>query len=217
MSDAGEEGEDLPDDDIAREKGPLRRCVATGTVQGKDTMVRFVVAPDGAVVPDLEERLPGRGLWLTADRAALTLALRKGAFAKGARRSVRVPDDLPGLLTVLLTRRCLDRIGMARRAGQLLAGYEKVRDALKAGRVGKCGAPALLIEASDGSADQQARVTALGGNLPVIRLFAGAELAAAVGRETAVHLVMARGGLAEGLWRDVRRLSGLTGPEVGKG
>lgn len=201
----------FPDDDAAKEKGPLRRCVAGGTVQGKELMLRFVVAPDGGLVPDIEERLPGRGLWLMADKGALALALRKGSFSRAARRAVRVPEDLPGLLDTLLERRCLDRIGLARRAGQLVAGFEKVRDALRGGRVAKAGAPALLVEAADGSAEQQAKVTYLAPTLPVVRLFDSAHLAAAVGREWTAHAVVARGGLADGLWRDVRRLAGLRG------
>jgi predicted RNA-binding protein YlxR (DUF448 family) len=213
-TDVGAEGPETAfpdDDDPAKEKGPLRRCVATGTVQGKTLMLRFAVGPDGALVPDLEERLPGRGLWLSAEQSALALALRKGAFSRAARRAVRVPADLPAVLESLLTRRCLDKIGLARRAGQLVAGYEKVRDALRGGRVGKAGRPALLVEAADGSAEQRGKVTGLAPLLPVVRLFDTAALAAAVGRETAVHVVVAQGGLADGLLRDARRLAGLQG------
>jgi len=194
------------------EKGPLRRCIATGVVQPKDGMIRFVIAPDGQVVPDLEERLPGRGLWLCADRAALEKTVAKNLFSKAARRAVRTPDDLAERLERLLARRCLDQIGLARRAGQALAGYEKVREALKGNRVGRSGPPpALLLEAADGSPDQRGKLTALAPGLPIVDLFESADLAAALGRDHAVHAVMARGRLAEGLSRDAARLGGIKG------
>ncbi|PWC34389.1 hypothetical protein TSO352_15960 [Azospirillum sp. TSO35-2] len=204
------ETERLPADD---EKGPLRRCIASGTVHPKGGMIRFVIAPDGEVVPDLEEALPGRGLWVTADRDALAKAMSKSVFAKAARRAVKVPPDLAERLDRLLERRCLNGLGLARRAGHVLAGYEKVREALKANQVGRAGPPpALLVEAADGSLDQRGKVTALAPSLPVIDLFVSSALAAALGRDHAVHAVVARGRLASGLARDAARLKGLRGP-----
>jgi len=194
------------------EKGPLRRCIATGAVQSKDGMIRFVIAPDGEVVPDLEERLPGRGLWLSAERAALDKVIAKNLFSKAARRAVRTPGDLVERLERLLARRCLDSVGLARRAGQALAGYEKVREALKGNRVGRAGPPpGLLLEAADGSADQRGKLTALAPELPIVDLFESADLAAALGRDHAVHAVLARGRLADGLARDAARLKGIKG------
>ncbi|WP_353858353.1 RNA-binding protein [Azospirillum formosense] len=205
---AAEEETLLPAD---LEKGPLRRCIATGTVQPKDGMIRFVVSPDGEIVPDLEERLPGRGLWLSGDKAAFTKAIAKNMFAKAARRAVRVPPDLAERLERLLERRCLDAFGLARRAGQALAGYEKVREALKTNQVGRAGPPYLLVEASDGSPDQRGKITALAPDMPVVDLFDAAAMAAALGRENAVHAVVARGKLAKGLARDSARLKGIKG------
>lgn len=203
--------------DPAEERGPLRRCVVTGAVQPKEGMIRFVVAPDGTVVPDLEERLPGRGLWLTSDRSALDKAVAKNIFSKAARRAVRAAPDLGERLERLLERRCLDQIGLARKAGQSVAGYEKVREALKTGRVGRGGAPGLLLEASDGSVDQRGKIAALAPHLPIVDLFDSAALAAALGRDHAVHAVMARGKLADGLARDAARLQGIRGFVAGVG
>lgn len=210
--DAVTAGERLPADD---EKGPLRRCIAGGGVQPKDGMIRFAIAPDGEVVPDLEETLPGRGLWLTAERSAVERATSKNLFAKAARRAVRVPPDLAVRLETLLERRCLDAFGLARRAGQALAGYEKVRDALKTGQVGRAGPPGLLVEASDGSPDQRGKITALAPDMPVIELFGSAAIAAALGRDHAVHVVVARGRLANALVRDSARLKGIKGSVAG--
>lgn len=202
--------------DEAEETGPLRRCIATGVVQPKDGMIRFVVGPEGEIVPDLDECLPGRGLWVSADRAALAKAGGKGLFARAARRAVRVPPDLVERLERLLERRCLDRVGLARRAGQALAGFEKVREALRNGQVGRNGGPpGLLVEAADGSLDQRGKVAALAPGLPVVALFDSASLAAALGRDHAVHTVIARGKLASQLVRDAARLTGIRGFDVG--
>lgn len=192
-----------------------RRCVASGTSRDRAAMIRFVVGPEGELVPDVGERLPGRGLWVSSDRAVFDRAVAKNLFSKAARRSVRVPPDLTTRLVDLLTRRCLDHIGMARRAGQALAGYEKVREALKTGRVGRAGpAPALLVEAADASPDQRGKLTALAPDMPVIDAFPAVDLAAALGRDHAVHAVMARGRLADALRRDAGRLVGLGGAET---
>lgn len=199
-----------------KEIGPCRRCVATGEVGDRELMIRFVASPDGELVPDLEERLPGRGMWLKADAAAFAVAIRKGSFAKAARRGIKAPADLAEQVDRLLERRCLDRIGLARRAGQLIAGYEKVREALKTGRVGRSGPPALLVEAADGSKEQKAKIIALAPRLPVLGLFGGDKLADALGREVAVHAVVARGGLADSLLRDARRLAGVRGEELAR-
>jgi uncharacterized protein len=210
----GDEAKEREDGDDAAteldEKGPLRRCIATGAVGPKDGMIRFAVAPDGQLVPDLEERLPGRGLWLSAETPALDRALAKNLFAKAARRSVTVPPDLGGRLASLLERRCLHHLGLARRAGQAVAGYEKVREALKSGHVGRGGPrPGLLVEASDASPDQRGKLTALAPDLPVVDRFLAADIAAALGREHAVHTLVAEGRIASALRRDAGRLAGL--------
>src|SRR5579883_489405 len=106
----------------AEPQGPLRRCIATRQVLPKERLVRFVVAPDGLLVPDVEGRLPGRGLWLQARRDVVETACEKGSFAKAAHSSVRVPDGLADHVAVRLRRRCLDFLGLARRAGKVASG-----------------------------------------------------------------------------------------------
>lgn len=194
---------------IGGRHSPLRRCIVTRTVQARDVQVRFVIAPDGRVVPDVGESLPGRGLWVTADRAVLGRAVARNAFAKAARRPVRVPGDLVEQVTAQLERRCLDQIGLARRAGQAVAGFEKVRDALRSGRVGGAGKVAVLLAACDGAADGRAKLRALAGDRAVIALFDAASLGAAFGRDLTVHAALAAGGLADRLIVDARRLEGL--------
>ena len=186
--------------------GPWRRCIASGVVRPAAEMLRFVIGPDGAVVPDIAGRLPGRGLWLGADRAMLDLAVTRNLFAKAARRAVGVPADLAQRVDGLLAARCIEMIGLARRAGQAVAGYEKVRGALKSGR------GALLLAASDGAADGRDKLSALAPRLPVLAALTGAELGRAFGRDHAVHGLLEAGGLADRVRTEAGRLAGLRSP-----
>jgi len=185
--------------------GPLRRCVVTRDVLPKAALVRFVVGPTGEIVPDFAERLPGRGLWVKAERAAL-IAAAKGHFAKAARRPVIVPADLVDRTEALLAQRCLDAIGLARRAGQALAGFEKVRECLAKGQA------AVLLAAADGAADGRGKLKTMAGDLPVIELFTMAELSAALGRDNVVHAALAGGRLAKRLLSEADRLTGIRLP-----
>ena len=195
--------EDTPEDVVADEKGPLRRCIVTGAVGPKEGMIRFVVGPDRTPVPDLEGRLPGRGMWLSAKRDVVNTAVAKACFAKAARQKLDVPADLADRLETLLRRRCLDILGLARRAGQVVSGYDKVRTELKAGR------GAVLLAASDGAEDGVSKIGALAPTLPVVRELSAFELGAAFGRDHTVHGVMLRGRLASLLLTESARLAGI--------
>src|SRR4029077_4783388 len=122
-----------PGEGESEPKGPLRRCLVTREVRPKPELLRFVVGPDQTLVFDPAERLPGRGLWLTARRDIVETAVAKGLFSKAAGMRLSVPADLAGQVEALLGERCLSLLGLARRAGQLRTGFEKVREDLKAG------------------------------------------------------------------------------------
>src|SRR6185437_2278785 len=90
------------------ETGPLRRCIASGERLDPERMIRFVVGPEDRLVPDVAGKLPGRGMWVGAERAKLSLAVDKHLFARAARRAVKVEPDLPDLVERLVERQCLD-------------------------------------------------------------------------------------------------------------
>jgi hypothetical protein len=186
-------------------KGPVRRCVVTRSVLPKERLLRFVVAPDGSLAIDLEGDLPGRGIWLQARRDVVDTACAKGSFAKAARRQVQVPDGLADRIAGLLRRRCLDLLGLARRAGQIASGFEQARAMLREGRAG------ALLAALDGSEGGRGKVAGLGREVTRIELFAAAELAGAIGREHAVHVAVARGAFARRLITEATRLHGVSG------
>ncbi len=196
---------DPEDDDDAPETGPLRRCVVTRERMAKERMIRFVIGPDRAVVPDLAARLPGRGIWLSARRDVLQAANSRGAFAKAARGSVIVPPDLLAFLQDSLARRVGELIGLARRAGQAVCGFQKAREVLVAGRAG------LVVEARDGSPEEIARF--LGGHAahtPMVQPLDAATLGSIFGRDHVVHVVVTKGRLADMVADEAARLAGLS-------
>lgn len=182
----------MPDDDELR-KGPNRRCIVSGQVTAKENLLRFVIGPDNEVVPDVEGRLPGRGIWLSPGRDVVNTAVSKRLFAKAARRAVNVPDDLADRIEALLRRRCLDALALARRAGQAVCGFEKVKAEVKAGKV------VVLVQAGDAAQDGRDKLRALAPGAVVIDLFDAAELGVVFGRDHAVHVCVAPGGLARRL------------------
>ena len=187
-----------------KEDQPLRRCIVSSEELPKDKMIRFVVGPDHQVVADIEARLPGRGFWLSARRDVINTACDKNRFAKAARAKIKVPSDLADRVEGLLARRCLDLIGLARRAGQAVSGFEKVETWLKSGK------PAgVLLAAVDGAEDGRAKVRSWAGKSPVIVALTGDELGQAFARERAVHVILAPGQLANKLLVNAGRLEGL--------
>ena len=191
--------------DADRERGPLRRCIVSREVLPKHDLIRFVVAPDDSLVPDLAGRLPGRGLWVRADRASLQRAIARGIFAKVARARVLVPGDLLDRVVDQLRQRCVDQLGLARRAGSAVAGLEKVRAALAAGGVG------LVLRASDAAPAAAGRVRVDEEGLPVVTALSAAEIGTAFGRDNAVHAAVAAGPLADKLAVDAARFAGVSG------
>lgn len=183
--------------------GPLRRCIVSREVLPKETLVRFVIGPAGEIVPDVEGKLPGRGLWVSADSSTLDTAIAKNLFAKAARRPVEVPTDLVDRTALLLARRCLNLIGLARRAGQAICGFERVRAGLQHRGVG------VLLTAKDGAADGPRKLKALAGELPNVALFTSADLSAVFGRENVVHAALTPGRFAELLIAESARFAGM--------
>jgi uncharacterized protein len=190
------------------ETGPLRRCIVSRERLPKERMIRFVVAPDRKLVPDLAATLPGRGIWLSASGDVLETARAQGgpgrAFARAARGPVIVPPDLPAVLEAALVRRIGELVGLARRAGQAVAGFDKAREWLRTGR-GR-----LILQASDGSVAERARfLSGAGESVTVVDPLPAAALGRVFGRDHVVHVAIASGRLGERLTIEAERLRGL--------
>lgn len=194
-------------DEDEPEQGPLRRCLVTRTQGERSKMLRFAVAPEGRVVFDVTATLPGRGLWLSASPGVLHQAIRRGAFARGAKAPVTVPPGLADEVRAALTRRLIDLLGLARRSGAAISGFEKAREWLQIGGAG------LVVQAADGSAEERARF--LGGrDIPVVTALSAAALGRIFGREHTVHVAVSPGRLAGMIEIEAHRLQGVADEET---
>lgn len=170
-------------------------------------LIRFVADPAGNLVPDLSRKLPGRGMWVAADRASIDQAVRKSLFARSARRKIQTPEALSDLLASLLARRLIDGLGLARRAGYLVMGFEKCLSAIRSGKAG------WLIEACDGSADGRRKLfgpmKALESSPGLLGIFNSNELGLALGGENVIHTAFLAGRACDRWAQDVQRLAGF--------
>ncbi|MDP3736575.1 MAG: RNA-binding protein [Hyphomonadaceae bacterium] len=208
-------------------RDPERRCIVTMEHHPQSEMIRFVLSPDGGAVADLAARLPGRGAWVTSTRDAIEGAVKKGAFSRAFKAQAKTPPDLPAQVEHLLAKRVLDQLGLAKRAGELILGFEQVREAIRN------TTPGCVIEASDGAEDGRSKMLGLlravhgperdgSGNAvvqdeqaenqrfpPVIGCFSADELGMALGRERVIHACLKQGRFAQGWMGELKRLSGF--------
>lgn len=187
-----------------------RKCIANGEVQPKNGLIRFVVGPDDRIVADILEKLPGRGIWVSADKSALSDAIKKGAFSRAAKAKVSVPEGLVNEVETQLARRVVDLISLARKSGDAVAGYEKVKDWLAKDYA------EVLIQSSDGSERGKSKLsTPYGGSF--IGWLTTDELGLAFGRETVIHAALLSGGLTPRIVEEAKRLKGVRGYDGAKG
>ena len=185
-----------------------RRDIVSGAVMPESRLIRFAAAPDGTVVPDVAAKLPGRGLWVEASRAAIAMAVQKKLFARAAKEQVTATADLADRVEKALVARMIGDLGLARRSGALVLGFDNVLRELEGPRP-----PKVLIEAFDGAADGKRKLYAAAHRLElacaVIETLTSAELGLALGRENVIHAAVQPGGLAERLTFDAERLQGF--------
>jgi predicted RNA-binding protein YlxR (DUF448 family) len=188
--------------------GMERHCALTRTLKPVDDMIRFVVGPGDEAVPDIKRKLPGRGIWITASRAALDDAVKRGVFARGFKRNVRVAADLPAVTEHLLEQSALDALAIAGKAGQVVGGFAKVeaaigRDDLKA-----------LIHAADARTDGKRKLDAAlqrknpekSREIATIGGLTGAQLDLALNRPNVVHAALLAGPVSDTFLVRAKRL-----------
>ena len=212
----------LPDEetDAGPRDGASRRerlCVATRTVKQVEEMIRFVIGPDDAVVPDLKGRLPGRGVWVTATRDAVADAVKRNAFARGFKRPVRPSAELVVLTDDLIERAALGSLAMARKAGLVETGFARVEGAVAR------HALAALIHAAEAAPDGVRKLAAAARQgrpegavpPPVVSAFSSAQLGLALGRSNVIHAALLPGPASEAFLARYRSLLRFRGCEPG--
>ena len=188
---------DLDHGPRTEQSATMRMCAVSREVRPIGELIRFVVSPEGEVVPDLKRKLPGRGLWVSASRRTVAEAVRRHQFSKGFKRDVRAAPTLPADTETLLVRSATEALAMAAKAGQVVSGFSKVEGALQQGQA------EALIHASDGAADGIRKLDAImrqrGGNhgesreMPIVSVLTSAELDLALGRSNVIHAALLAG------------------------
>lgn len=197
-----------------RAGGPVRQCAVTRERLAPDALIRFARSPDGVVVPDIFGKLPGRGAWVTADRLTLTEGLKHGVFPRAFKAQSTVIDGLLDEVDRQLAQRCIGLLGMAKKSGVAVLGFDQVRAYIRK------QAPGWLLEASDGAEDGRNKVhflaKAIYEDVKVAGALSSAELGMAFGREHVIHALLEQGSLSDAFAVAYRRLTGFrVAPEAG--
>jgi predicted RNA-binding protein YlxR (DUF448 family) len=174
----------------AERDGPERMCVVTRERRAPEELIRFVLGPEGTVVPDIQAKLPGRGVWVTGRAKLVEDAVRRQAFSRGLKANAKAAATLPADVDALLERDCLQSLSLANKAGAVVTGFTKVETAIASGKI------ALLLHASDASADGTRKLAQVLRRKfgtacpPQINLFASRQLDLALGRANVVHAAL---------------------------
>jgi predicted RNA-binding protein YlxR (DUF448 family)/ribosomal protein L30E len=192
----------------------LRQCAVTRERLTPDALIRFVRSPDGIVVPDGYGKLPGRGAWISADQETLKTALQSDAFSKAFKAKSTPMEGLVDEVERQLVQRCTGLLGMAKKSGLAVLGFDQVRDYIRRQE------PGLLLEASDGAEDGRNKVhflaKAIYEDVKVAGALSSAELGMAFGRQHVIHALLEHGSLADAFSVAYRRLTGFrVAPETG--
>ena len=184
----------------------VRACALSRARRPKDELIRFVLGPDGTIVPDLKERLPGRGVWLTAAHDIVADAAKRNVFTRALKTQVKVPEGLAGQVEQLLAEAASQALALANKAGEVVFGNAKVEEAIGKGRV------LALIHAKEAAEDGcrkldgKARGMRGEGPIPAIRVLGADELGLASGRANVIHAALIQGGAARNVLAAASRL-----------
>lgn len=168
-----------------------RKCIVSGEVMEKEALLRFTVTPDNQVIPDFRKKLPGKGIWVKNSKNALQIAIDKNLFSKASKRNVKISEGLMQIVEELLRKKGLEAISLARKAGVLVTGLDKVSDAVKKGKA------AFVLEAKDAGADGHYRVMLLAKDLDVFRTYGIEELDRALDKVNTVHIAFLKSEMAK--------------------
>lgn len=178
-----------------------RRCLVCGVPRSREELIRFALGPENVVYPDVSEKLGGRGVWISSNKQALSVAISKRLFNKGFGHAVSVPENLLQMVEECLRKRALDLLGLANKSGLIEFGFEKIKDASAKENM------LLLIQASDGSLAESKRLQGFLPDVPVLSLFSREQLGFEIGRDACVHIAVKKSKMTLTLKKEWMRLN----------
>ena len=181
------------------EKETNRKCIATGQIKPKNELLRFVKTPDNRLVPDFNNKLEGRGLYVSISRKALKTAIEKNLFIKSLHMHLKIEENFLSMVEQLLYKRGLDSINLARKAGALVTGFEKVKEKILKNKV------AFLIEAQDAGQDGAQKLKVISANLETLKVYTVQDLDMAMSKVNTVHVAVLRSDIAKMVYENLKR------------
>ncbi|MBE6452620.1 MAG: RNA-binding protein [Alphaproteobacteria bacterium] len=178
-----------------------RKCIASGQVLEKQHLLRFVAIPDGTIVPDFKKRLPGKGIYVSISKTMLNKAIKNNLFSKALKQKVNPIENLENMVEDILRLSSLKSISLARKAGFMISGLDKVSDAIKKNKV------AFLLEAYNAGTDGTEKISRLAGNIQIYRLFTTEELDKALDKTNTVHCAFLKSEMSNAVSREFDRLN----------
>jgi uncharacterized protein len=193
----------------SKASAPERLCAVTRQSLDPKDLIRFVLSPDGTVVPDIERRLPGRGVWVGCDRRLVEKAVKSNTFAKSLKTKAEAPADLAECVDALMVKHLLGTLSLTNKAGLAVSGFEKVSTALDKGSV------AVVLHGADAAADGRSKIDrkfkaiqgSRGKAAPIVDVLTIAQMSLAIGRGSVVHAALTPGGLSDRFLEEAERLS----------
>lgn len=178
----------------------VRKCIVTGQILEKDCLLRFTVTPDNIVVPDFKKKLPGKGIWVKNSKQALQTAVAKGLFSKAIKTNVKANKELVEMVEHLLRKKGLELTSLARKAGILITGFEKVKEAIKKDKI------AFVLEAKDAGDDGHNKIISIAKGLDVFALYSVDELDVALDKVNTVHVAFTKGVMAKTVHNEFKKI-----------
>jgi hypothetical protein len=197
---------------LVLDKETERKCIVTGEVKEASSLLRFTVMDDGTVAPDFKKRLPGKGVYVTNSKKVLKTAVAKNLFSKVLKKNVKTSDDLICFVEDILRKKGLESINLARKAGALITGFEKVVEAVKKEKA------AFLLEASDAGPDGVKKIALIAKGVEIFRLYTTEELDKATDKINTVHTAFIKSEIAKMVYNDFKRFQAFEADntEIGK-
>ena len=195
---------------------PERTCIVSRETRSPDELIRFVIGPDREVVPDLKHRLPGRGVWVSANRQAVEEAVRRRLFSRAFKGEVKAAPDLARQIEEAIRRDLRQALSLANKAGAVVSGFTKVEAAIREKNI------AALLNAMEAAEDGRRKLNgalrkrfgdAISG-IPVIAELPGEELDLALGRSHVIHAGLVAGAGSDGFLARWRQLCTYRGSAV---
>ena len=166
----------------------------------KDNLIRFILSPDNKIIPDFKNRLGGKGAWVEAKKSVLEEAIKKNAFSKAFKTKVDVDNTLLEMVINAYMKKGLDFISLAKKAGVLITGFEKVKDIIIKDKT------LFLIEAKDSDGDGKSKMIKIARETPIFELYNTEELDKALSRTNTVHIAIKKSDMGHSVYKELKKI-----------